>query len=140
MAKERDRFRFRKTEGREARADRKHRQTERRVADGRANGLVEIPGPIAEDIRDEIVRTARNVENRETKRRKGARILSIAPWSEGGLVIETEEEKLAQIIGDAIAESRQASTERFYDDEGMRRVVVCRLPMHKRRGDEPANR
>lgn len=119
--------RNRKVEGREHRAERKKRQNEIRAYDGRANGVVEIPGPLGSDVHEEILRLARRIEAREKPNREGARILGVVPFKRG-IAIETEEEKLAQMIADGIARSRNARIERVYDDEGARRILTCTLP------------
>ena len=95
--------------------DRKRRQ--------RTTGLVEIPGPLAPALEEEI----RNVARRFDERDPGASVLRITPF-QLGLAIETASEKLAQQIADAIARSRKAEVTRVFDDEGRRRILTCRLP------------
>jgi len=116
--------------GGDALKDKKSRQQSAQRADGFPNGLVEIPGPLDETLVREITLLARNLESRE--KAKGGKILGIAPF-EKGIAIETEGEKLAQHIADAVAKSRKAAVERVFDDEGKRRILTCRLPEKKAR-------
>jgi hypothetical protein len=111
--------------GDEALKARKKRLLEKRAADGRPNGLVEVPGPLRASVRDEILALARSLEKKE--RRPGFRVLQISDF-EGGVAIETDSEKFAQKLADAIGRSRHAQVTRVYDDEGARRILTCRLP------------
>ena len=107
----------------ENRKDRKQRQLRRQANDGVANGLVEIVGVITEEISNIVD----NVLCAEQRHDKHASIIARTPF-EGGLSIETESEKLAQHIADALASSRRAQVTRVFDDEGKRRVLTCKLP------------
>jgi hypothetical protein len=102
---------------------RKRRQEET----GRTTGLVEIPGPLPAGLDEEVRNLAARLESEEERRRPGGRVLTITPFEEG-LAIETQGEKLAQRIADALAKSRHARVERTFDDEGRRRILTCRLP------------
>lgn len=112
--------------GEETLRDKKARETKSHRADGVPNGLVEVPGPLAPEVETEIRNLARNIEERA--KAKGGKILSVTPF-QGGIAIETEDEKLAQHIADAIEKSRKATVTRVYDDEGRRRILTCRLPV-----------
>lgn len=112
--------------GRDRLREKKERLQRRQAADGVPNGLVEIPGPLPQGAEEEIRALAAAVERREQERDPDALILLITPF-QGGLAIETETEKLAQHIADAIAKSRKARVERTYDDEGRRRILRCRF-------------
>ena len=109
------------------RRDRKRRLEARQAADGFANGVVEIEGPLRAAVEHEIRNLAARVEAKEKRRDRNAAILSVTRV-EAALVIETESEKLAQHIADALKRSRKAEIKRFFDDEGARRVLRCRLP------------
>ena len=106
---------------------RKRRLVARQAADGFANGVVEIRGPLRTAVEHEIRNLAARVEAREKQRDPNAAILSFS-HVEASLVIETESEKLAQHIADALKRSRKVEIKRFFDDEGARRVLRCRLP------------
>jgi len=111
----------------ERRLERKRRLEAKQAADGFANGVVEIEGPLRTAVENEIRNLAARVEATERQRDPSAAILSVSRV-EASLVIETESEKLAQHIADALKRSRKAEIERFFDDEGSRRVLRCRLP------------
>jgi hypothetical protein len=96
------------------------------AAAGMTTGLVEIPGPISPRLEEEIRNLALRIEGEEAARHADA-VVSITPF-EAGLAIETRGEKLAQRIADRLRRSRHAKVERTFDDEGRRRILVCRLP------------
>jgi hypothetical protein len=116
-----------KVAGTEQLLERKKRLRRMHARDGIPNGLVEVPGPLTLDLKEEILNLARNQEEREKDRRPGARILKITSFQKG-VAIETDGEKLAQHIADAIARSRKADVIRVFDDEGNRRILTCFLP------------
>lgn len=93
---------------------------------GQTTGLVEIPGPLDPLLEEEIRNLAAKVLGEETRHHPDA-VVSITPF-EGGLAIETRGEKLAQKIADRLKRSRHATVERTFDDEGRRRILLCRLP------------
>ena len=107
----------------EDRREKKKKQMQSQRNDGFANGLVEIVGPITEEISNIV----ESVLRKERQRDESARILSRTAF-DGGLSIETESEKLAQHIADALERSRKATVTRVFDDAGKRRVLTCRLP------------
>jgi len=111
---------------REARTARKKRKERAQAADGVANGVVEIPGPLPAGLADEIRTIAAAAEDRERRRDPAALVLRITAFLDG-LAIETESEKLAQHIADALARSKGARVERVFDDEGRRRILTCRF-------------
>ncbi|MDH3591371.1 MAG: hypothetical protein OER88_05805 [Planctomycetota bacterium] len=111
----------------ETRLDKKERRVQRGASDGIAHGLVEIPGPIAESEMREIRAIIASVAKREVERDPHARICQITPFQEG-IAVETESEKFAQHIADAIGRSRNATVTRTFDDEGARRILTCKLP------------
>jgi hypothetical protein len=102
-------------------AHKRHQQ-----AAGMTTGLVEIPGPLSPRLEKEIRNLAERLRGEEAARRTDA-VVTISPFGEG-LAIETRGEKLAQRIADRLRRSRHAKVERTYDDEGRRRILVCRLP------------
>lgn len=105
----------------ESRLERKRRQK------GRAQGLVEVPGPLPPQLEEEIRCLAARLEEEEVRRGSEEMVLGITPFAEG-LAIETRGEKLAQRIANAIRRSRHARIERTFDEEGLRRILTCRLP------------
>ncbi|MHC4958528.1 MAG: hypothetical protein ACYTGN_09135 [Planctomycetota bacterium] len=109
----------------ESRADRKKRQFERVATDGRPNGVVHVLGDIDAHGEDELRNIVRNVEERE--RKPGVVVLGIERDAEG-LHVETESEKLAQHIADALSRSRNAEVERVFVDATKTRVLTLRLP------------
>jgi hypothetical protein len=98
----------------------------RQQAAGTTTGLVEIPGPLPPRLEAEIRNLVARLE-REGAARHGGAVVSVTPF-EDGLAIETRGEKLAQRIADRLRRSRHAEVERTFDDEGRRRILVCRLP------------
>jgi hypothetical protein len=116
-----------KVEGSSELLERKKRLGALHARNGIPNGLVEVPGPLTKQLRTEILNIARNQEDREKDRRPDARILKITSFRQG-VAIETEGEKLAQQIANAIARSRKAEVDRVFDDEGNRRILTCVLP------------
>jgi hypothetical protein len=116
----------RRSASKDALVEKKRHQSQVHATDGIPNGLVEIPGPIPPSLAEELENIARNCEERARERRPHARILSIAPFQDG-MAIETEGEKLAQQIANAIGKSRKAKVERTYDDAGKRRILTCIL-------------
>jgi hypothetical protein len=111
----------------ERRTSRKKAQARRQAGDGVANGLVEIPGPLPETLEREVRAIVAASERREKARDPAAAVLRITPF-EQGLAVETESEKLAQHIADALARSHKAEVDRTFDDEGKRRILTCRFP------------
>lgn len=109
----------------DALSDRKKRLRRLADSDGYANGMVWIPGPLGERTRAEILAQVRNVVDRHAD--QSDRMLVVASLLEG-IEIQTDGEKLAQRIADALARSRRARVTRVYDDEGRRRVLTCVLP------------
>jgi hypothetical protein len=114
-----------KVAGADVLSDRKKRLRRLADRDGYANGMVWIPGPLGERTRAEILAQVRNVVDRHAE--ESDRMLVVASLIEG-IEIQTDGEKLAQRIADALAKSRRARVSRFYDDEGRRRVLTCVLP------------
>jgi len=90
-------------------------------------GLVEILGSLPPERGEEIRNIVKNVEATEQRHHPESRVSEITPIPEG-LAIETNTEKLAQHIADAIRKSQNAEVDRTFDDEGKRRVLTCRLP------------
>jgi len=111
----------------EQRLEKKKRREKAQRNDGIPNGLVEIPGPFPEHVGTEIRNIVDRTLARERERDEHARVVAITPFREG-LAIETESEKLAQHIADALGRSRKADVTRKYDDAGRRRILTCRLP------------
>ena len=109
------------------RLERKKKLASLQARNGIANGLVEIPGPIPDDLAVEIRHIVGRVVEKERQRDEHACVHRISPFEEG-LAIETESEKLAQHIADALARSKKATVTRAFDDEGARRILTCRLP------------
>jgi hypothetical protein len=107
----------------EQRRERKKRRERRQAGDGVPNGLVEIEGLITQEIHNIVDRVVES----ERLRDEHARVLARTPF-DGGISIETESEKLAQHIADALARSRKADVTRAFDDAGKRRILTCRLP------------
>jgi hypothetical protein len=119
--------------GTDALADRKKRLRRLADGDGYANGVVWIPGPLGERTRAEILAQVRNLVNRHADR--SDRMLVVASLL-AGIEIQTDGEKLAQRIADALERSRKARVTRVYDDEGRRRVLTCVLPEAERPAKE----
>ena len=109
----------------EERLARKVRQTERGAADGIPNGLVQIFAELDEAHETEIRNIALNVTKREHERDEHARILDMAV-DEDGLWIETESEKHAQHIANAIARARNMNLESTYNAAGKQRILSLR--------------
>lgn len=109
------------------RTSRKRAQERRQAADRVANGVVEIPGPLPDTLEREVRAIVAASERREKDRDPEACVLRITPF-EKGLAVETESEKLAQHIADALARSHKAEVARTFDDEGKRRILTCRFP------------
>lgn len=116
-----------KVQGAEELREKKKHFLSLQARDGLPNGLVEIPGPLSEATRREILNIARKRESQERERRPWVRILAVTPFDRG-VAIETEDEKLAQHIADTLARSRKAEVDRVFDDEGKRRILTCWLP------------
>ncbi len=84
-------------DSRDVQRDRKRRLTAERARDGRANGVVEVRGPVSPEL-ERVIRTdVYGAPAREPKRDRDARILRIARRGED-LVIETESGKLASTL------------------------------------------
>ena len=66
-----------------------------------------------------------NVTKREQERDENARVLDMATV-EDGLWVETETEKHAQHIADAISRARNMELESHYDAAGKQRVLTLR--------------
>jgi len=111
-------------ESREVKLDRKRRLTAKHAKDGRANGVVEIRGPVGPDLERVIRSDVDGAFARASRRDADARILSIARRGED-LVIETESEKLAQHIADTLRKSRHMEVDRTYVDGAACRLLVC---------------
>lgn len=109
----------------EERLARKVRQTERGATDGIANGLVQVFATLDEDHETEIKNIALNVTKREQERDENARILDMAV-DEDGLWIETESEKHAQNIANAIARARNMDLDSAFNAAGKQRVLSLR--------------
>ncbi len=118
-------------ESRETKLDRKRRLTAKRANDGRANGVVEIRGPVGPDLERVIRSDVDGAFARVSRRDPEARILLMARRGED-LVIETESEKLAQHIADTLRKSRHMEIERAYVDGAACRFLVCH-PARERR-------
>jgi len=106
-------------------ADRKKRLRRLADVDGYPNGMVWIPGPLGERTRLEILAQVRSVVDRYADR--SDRMLVVASLLDG-IEIQTDGEKLAQRIADALEKSRKAQVTRVYDDESRRRILTCILP------------
>lgn len=109
------------------RTSRKRDLERRQAADRAANGVVEIPGPLQPTLEREVRAIVAASERREKRRDDAACVLRVTPF-EQGLAVETESEKLAQHIADALARSHGAEVVRTFDDEGKRRILTCRFP------------
>jgi hypothetical protein len=108
----------------EERLERKGRQLKRGASDGIANGLVQILATLEPDHEVEIRNIVKNVTERE--RDEHSRVLDMGS-DEDGLWVETETEKHAQHIADAISRARNMELESYYDDSGKQRVLTLRF-------------
>lgn len=107
----------------DARAERKKRQHARAATDGRPNGVVHVLGDVDRHGEDELRNIIKNVEGRDPD----TVVLDVSRDADG-LHVETEDEKLAQHIADAIGRSRNAEVERVFVDATKTRVLTLRLP------------
>ena len=110
----------------EERLKRKDRQLKRNSSDGIANGLVQILATLEPDHEAEIVNIVKNVTESERGRDEHSRVLDMGS-DKDGLWIETETEKHAQHIADAISRARNMELESYYDDSGKQRVLTLRF-------------
>jgi len=109
----------------EDRLIRKVRQTKREASDGIANGLVLVLASLDADQEMEIRNIIGNVTEREQERYGHGRILDMQSDADG-LWVETETEKHAQHIADAIARARNMDVESYFDDSAKQRVLSLR--------------
>ena len=109
----------------EERLARKDRQTQRGASDGIPNGLVQVAADLDEHEENEIRNIAQNVTERELERDEHARILDMGV-DDDGLWIETESEKHAQRIADAVARARNLDLTSQYNAAGKQRVLTLR--------------
>jgi len=107
----------------EERLERKGRRLARAASDGVANGLVQVLAPLDAEHVVEIRNIVKNVTERERDAR--SRVLAIGV-DEDGLWVETETEKHAQHIADAISRARSMELKSYYDSEGKQRVLTLR--------------
>ena len=108
----------------EERLARKDRQLKRSASDGIANGLVQILATLEPDHETEIRNIVKNVTEQE--RDEHSRVLDMGK-DEDGLWVETETEKHAQRIANAISRARNMEIESYYDDSGKQRVLTLRF-------------
>ena len=109
----------------ETKADRKKRQHARAATDGLPNGIVHLLGDVDAHGEAELRNIVKNVAAAE--RDPHAVVLGITRDADG-LHIETESEKLAQRIADAVARSRNAEIDRVFVDATKTRVLTLQLP------------
>ncbi len=108
----------------EERLERKNRQRKHGATDGIANGLVQILATLEPDHEAEIRNIVKNVTEHE--RDEHSRVLDMGS-DKDGLWVETETEKHAQHIADAISRARNMELESYYDDAGKQRVLTLRF-------------
>ena len=106
------------------RTERKKRQLDRGAGNDRPNGIVHVTGDIDGHGEQELCNIIRSVEADE--RATGVTVLGIVR-DEDGLHVETQSEKLAQRIADALQRSRNAEVERVFVDATKTRVLTVRL-------------
>lgn len=104
---------------------RKTRQMKRGASDGIANGLVVVLASLDAEHETEIRNIIGNVTEREQGRDAQARILGMESDTDG-LWVETESERHAQHIADAIARARNMDVESHYADSAKQRVLSLR--------------
>ena len=109
----------------EDRLVKKVRQMKRGASDGIANGLVLVLASLDAEHETEIRNIIGNVTEREQERYAQARMLGMESDADG-LWVETETEKHAQHIADAIARARNMDVESYYDDSAKQRVLSLR--------------
>lgn len=90
-----------------------------RTRDDYPAGYVTVRGRFAREHRDEILRTARNVEGREKEDHPINRIMSIAE-NEDDLVFKTTEVHLAQAIGKALHGAFKGDLKLAYEEDIVR--------------------
>ncbi len=90
-----------------------------RIRDGYAAGFVTVTGAFALARRDEVVRIARNVEEREKRDHPINRIMDVSDDDEE-LVLQTTEPHLAQAIGKALRGALQGDLELGFDEDVVR--------------------
>jgi len=109
----------------ETRKQAKKEQFEKAAHNGLPNGIVHILGDVGGHGEEELRNIIHNVDSAE--RNADVTVLQIVRDKEG-LHVETETEKLAQRIADAIVRSRKAELERVFVDSTKTRILTVRLP------------
>ncbi|NIR59625.1 MAG: ATPase [Gammaproteobacteria bacterium] len=87
-----------------------------RVRDRVPAGYVFLGGPFFEEHREEIVRRAHNVEEREKKERPLKRIMGVEEQDDG-IVVTTTDIHLARTIGDALHDAWEGELDYQYTEE-----------------------
>ena len=109
----------------QTRTEAKKVQFEKAAHNGLPNGIVHIVGDLDAHGEEQLRNIIHNIDHAE--RNQDVTVLEVLR-DEEGLHVETETEKLAQHIADAIVRSRNAEVERIFVDATKTRILTVRLP------------